>query len=842
MKVLKKINKFYKYILIILIFLILITTAGLFGKAVLPFVLILGLIIGIMYYNYLENNEFNDFKKDVETICKNEQIGNYQYNIDTEKYSDEYRELLALIIESSQNSKSVYENFCNAIDAYSRGKRNVQIQEYSGEKYLINESINRLGKNLDHVRNEITSLVSIVNSFQNEKLISYEPVEGDFASIFNDLKEVTIWMQKRIHWYSSILDSIPFPVSVTDINMNWTFINRAVEDLIKVKRDDAIGKPCSQWGANICNTQNCGINCLNCGKKTTFFTQNEKDFKVDVAHLYDENGSRVGHIEVVQDISQITKQQKIENELMQRIADKEKESNKMKGTFLANMSHEIRTPMNAIIGLTEIQLQKDSSKDAHDTLEKVNKSAKILLAIVNDILDFSKMEAHKLDIVNEVFELENTISEALMMISPRMAEKDVDVLLKLDYNLPNSIYGDKTRLWQILKNVLDNSAKFTDKGSILLDIFLLNQENGIAQICFNIKDTGLGMTSEQLDRLSIPFEQFHLNSEKLSGTGLGMAITKELVGLMGGTISITSELNIGTETTIIIPFEVIGERRIVSKTEELNGRVMLVLNDDIVMNELIEKLLLEIGIEYVIEKNVEDALQKLTEYKKEGKYFDITMIYYTMEEQEMVHTINELKKTSPKTINLMVASAYNRKSFNMDAMKQAGISEFLDKTLIPSEFISKLYHIFGIRSEQKKITDLIQFNGAKVILCEDNFINQEVAIGMLSMFGIVPVVANNGQEALELLEKEYFDILLLDMSMPVLDGHETTAIIRGSIGKSYQNIPIVAMTANAMKDEVERCLSEGMNGHVAKPTSIEVLHEQLIKWLPKELQKSSIIQ
>ncbi len=408
---------------------------------------------------------------------------------------------------------------------------------------------------------------------------------------------------------------------------------------------------------------------------------------------------RAAYAAIIQDITA----DRIKTEILQQAAELERKANEMKSQFVINMSHELRTPMNAIIGLSQIALKKNFENSAHEMFQKINNSAKLLLDLIIDVLDFSKIEANKIELFIDEFELESVLKDTLAVITPRIENKPVELILNVDENLPQFILGDKTRVWQILKNILDNSAKFTEKGSITLTVQLAEVQLNSSQIAieFYISDTGSGMSEDQLNDLYKPFEQFHKSKSAFMGTGLGMTITSQLLQLMNGQINVSSVLGEGTHTRIVIPFEI--------------------------------------------------SAQGLT---------------------------------------------------------------------IKADNFSN--------SETEEI--LSSYPNARVLLVEDNEINQEIAAGILEFFGIKPVIAGNGKKAIEYLEKQDFDLVFMDLIMPVMDGHEATLYIRNS-DKPYKDVTIVAMSANVVKEEIELCLQNGMNGHIGKPIDFKLIDKALRKWL-----------
>ncbi|MCL2026807.1 MAG: response regulator, partial [Leptospirales bacterium] len=364
----------------------------------------------------------------------------------------------------------------------------------------------------------------------------------------HEIDEFIEKIEATAHWYKSILDAIPLPISVTDTDMNFTFVNKAVEEFLGTKSEDIIGNPCSNWKIGICSPENCATACTKRDLKQTFFNIKNSSYQVDVEILRDIAGEIAGFIEVVQDITNV-------QQLAKQQAETEMTS-KAKSAFLANMSHEIRTPMNAIWGITEILMQDGTlPQEAKDGLGRIYNSCILLLGIINDILDLSKIEAGKLDITPTPYNFASLINDSIQLNIMRRGDKPIEFEVQIDENIPAKLIGDEIRIKQILNNLLSNAFKYTETGKVVLSGTFEqgdNTENGT--LILSILDTGHGMTKEQVNKLFDEYSRFTQGSERtIEGTGLGMAITRHLLNLMRGSIFVESEPGKGSLFTVRLP-------------------------------------------------------------------------------------------------------------------------------------------------------------------------------------------------------------------------------------------------------------------------------------------------
>ncbi|MCL2282982.1 MAG: response regulator [Fibromonadales bacterium] len=379
-------------------------------------------------------------------------------------------------------------------------------------------------------------------------------------SMLRDIQEKTQALEAMNHWHMSILNAIPVPVTVQDMEEKWIFVNTAAEHLMHKKREKLIGLPCRSWGLSICETNECAIFCARMGLRRTRFSQDGMSYKVDVDILKDLDGKAVGYVEVVQDVTEV-----------EHLAKAEAESaSKAKSAFLAKTSHEIRTPMNAILGITEIQLQNSSLPDSvKEAFFMIYNSSNLLLSIINNILDLSKIEAGKMEIVSGKYDVASLINDVVQLNTMRNSNK-IEFELYVDENIPAELIGDEVRIKQVLNNLLSNAFKYTREGKVKLSITAeAKDENGNTPIAFNISDTGQGMTKEQVDNIFTEYARFNLEANRsIEGTGLGMNIVQHFVNMMKGNISVNSELGKGTACKLILPQQSAGPSVLGAKCAE----------------------------------------------------------------------------------------------------------------------------------------------------------------------------------------------------------------------------------------------------------------------------------
>jgi len=513
------------------------------------------------------------------------------------------------------------------------------------------------------------------------------------------------------------------------------------------------------------------------------------------------------------------------------------QANKAKSDFLSNMSHEIRTPMNAIIGMTAIGKLSNVIEKKDDAFNKINGASKHLLGIINDILDMSKIEADKLELSPVSFNFEKMLQKIANVINFRVDERRQKFYINIGKDIPEVLIGDDQRLAQVITNLLSNASKFTpEEGSVRLDSKLVSEENGLCCLQISIEDTGIGITEEQKTRLFHSFEQADTDTaRKFGGTGLGLSISKRIVELMGGDICVESEPGKGSKFTftVMLKLDDNEKNRLLDKGVCWKNLRIFVVDDEPEILEYFMALSETWGITCTVAASGEEALEIL-------KTDDVYDIYFLDWMLPGINGIELAEKLQARTARKSVVIIFSSVDWYIieDEARAAGINRFLPKPLFPSMIVDMVNECIGIEAaiEQDDKSDIsYDFAGYSVLLVEDVEINREIVLALLEPTNLIIECAENGAYAVKMFSDspDKYDLIFMDVQMPEMDGYEATRRIRDIDLLKAKNIPIIAMTANVFREDVEKCLAAGMNGHIGKPLDIgevfDVLRDNLIK-------------
>jgi len=548
----------------------------------------------------------------------------------------------------------------------------------------------------------------------------------------------------------------------------------------------------------------------------------------------DANGKPTDMYGVVQDITAF---KQLETDLRLAV-QKSDDATKAKSAFLANMSHEIRTPMNAIIGLSHLALKTPLNPKQRDYVSKVHNAGTSLLSIINDILDFSKIEADKLDIETTDFELDEVISTVTMLTAQKAHDKGLEFLIQVAPAIPEQLLGDPLRLGQILTNFVNNAIKFTERGEIGLNIELLERTGDKVQLKFSVRDTGIGMTREQAAKLFQPFSQADMSTtRKHGGTGLGLSISRKLAELMGGRVWLESEPGSGSTFNFTVWLDVgsaTGTGKVVP--ERLAQLRVLVVDDNPVAREILQEPLSTLTARVDTVATGKEAIATVQQNDATVPY-DIVFMDWRMPGMDGLQTSRHIK--SDETLKhppaIVLVTAFGREEVREEA-ERLQLEGFLVKPVTKSMIVDTLVNVFAHEGEAATVTangeQAMRLRGARILLTEDNDINQQIAIELLEGTGATVTVANNGREALDLLsngpQPPPFDVVLMDLQMPEMDGYQATAKLRSDA--RFAALPIIAMTAHATIEEKQRCLAAGMNDHISKPIDPSALFETVARY------------
>ena len=688
-------------------------------------------------------------------------------------------------------------------------------------------------------------ITSTINSSVHYLHISEVPLINEMGECFGlcgsvtDFTDLKFSEQKVIvekERLKTILDVAPVGVAIS-VNNIIKFVNSSISDLINFKVGEFSG--------------NAYVHLFERERMLEELKENGyvKNYEIDMYNSKNEIRKTLATVQRIEyegeagylgwfiDITDI----KNSELAMKKSMELAEESTRIKSEFLANMSHEIRTPMNAIIGLTHLLEKTNLNDKQKDYAIKVNNSAKNLLGIINDILDFSKIEANKMALEFVEFDLENVLEDIANINGVRASEKNLEFIIAKDTRIPSKLKGDSLRLSQVLNNLVSNAIKFTEKGEVLLKISIEELDNRNVKLYFSVKDTGIGMTEEQMSRLFNAFSQGdNSTTRKYGGTGLGLIISKRIVDVMGGILQMNSIFRQGSEFYFSANFELgnnESERNLefLEKVKDMNT---LVVDDNSTSRAIIKNYLESFGMKVEEANSGEKAIEILNDK------FEFVVLDSKMTGMNGLETWKKIKEKYPNTLpKVLLLINYGFENIHNEA-SLFGINNILHKPISNLALYEEIIRIFNLEAQIEGIqvkdrTLLNEIRGSRILLVEDSKINQQIAKENLESEGFFVDIADNGKNAIEILSENEYDLILMDLQMPILDGYDATIEIRKN--EKFMDLPIVALSADAMVGTKEKVIKIGMNDYLSKPIDIVELFNILIKWIkPRKRERIEI--
>ncbi|MHB1117367.1 PAS domain S-box protein [Sideroxydans sp.] len=683
----------------------------------------------------------------------------------------------------------------------------------------------------------------------------YKDDKGNVLGVFAAARDIS--EQKKLDqrlndqqlYTRSLIESNIDAIMTTDSSGIITDVNQQMGILTGCTREELIGAPFKDFFTDPEHAE-AGIKLVLSNNKLSDYeltarskSGKETDVSYNASTFNNHEGKLQGVFAAARDVTERKRMDRAlqENNMELGYAKEAAEQASVaKSDFLSNMSHEIRTPMNAIIGMSYLALKTELTTRQRDYINKIKGSSRHLLGIINDILDLSKIEAGKLTVEHTEFELEKVLDNVADLIGEKTTVKGLELIFDIDKNVPPVLVGDQLRLGQILINYSNNAVKFTEHGEIDISISVKEETATDVLLYCTVRDTGIGLTAEQIGRLFQNFSQADASTtRRFGGTGLGLVISKKLAELMDGSVGVESEPGKGSTFWFTARLgKSIRQHRKLVLAGDLQGKRVLVVDDNesarLVLGELLGSM--SFSVDQV--DSGKDAIIAVEAAEAQGKPYEIVFLDWNMPDMDGIETSRIIRQRPLNRMpHMIMVTAYGREEV-IKAAEEAGIVDVLIKPVSASVLFDGVLHLMDGTSDTPHILldtssgtfdQLDRIKGARILLVEDNDLNQEVASELLTDAGFIVDLAENGQIALDKVRANTYDIVLMDMQMPVMDGVTATREIRKEV--RFNELPVVAMTANAMQADRDRCLAAGMNDHVAKPIEPEDLWTALLKWI-----------
>lgn len=638
--------------------------------------------------------------------------------------------------------------------------------------------------------------------------------------------------------FKQLVDSSWDIVWEADTNGRLTYVSPRVEDVMGFRQDEVLGTNPFDMTPLLSFIR--GAQTEEALHSQHIHWEHAEKHKSDATVWLYSSGTavlnRFGQVKGIRGVSRDITQQMQNGKELEAARLLAERANKAKSEFLARMSHEIRTPMNAIIGMSHLALRTRLTTRQHDYISKIKASADALLGIINDILDFSKIEADKLELDPHTFSLSAVLENVVNVVCLPAEEKGVELLLSVPPDVPAGLEGDSLRLGQILINLANNAIKFTDDGEVIISVSVTSHDEERVELLFSIRDTGIGLTHEQMGQLYTPFSQADISTTRMhGGTGLGLSISKRLVSMLGGELRCESAPGLGTTFTFSLQFPVVEVGNMQhTMPPSLEDCRILVVDDNATAREILVETLQSFGLHA---DSAEGCLQAIQIIESASPPYDLVLMDWKMPELDGIKCIRTLRQriNIPVLPRFVIVTAYGREEIRA-RIRAENIDGLLLKPVSRSTLYNTILSLLdssGSGAEGPEPIDDLDvpehLHGARILLTEDNKLNRQVATELLEAGGMQVSIATNGKEAVDMVQKNEYQAVLMDIQMPVMDGLKATDMIRTI--PNLQGLPIIAMTAHALNTDKETSLAAGMNDHINKPINPDELYKKLGKWI-----------